>query len=122
MSVISVPTLPGRLVLATCALLCAALLALPVVAQPPPPGGGRPGMPSMGRHHCLGPGEMRQAVGAGQALPLGSIMSAIGGGQIVRAILCETPRGLIYRVAVLKDARVDELIIDARTGKILRRR
>ncbi|WP_321335862.1 PepSY domain-containing protein [Breoghania sp.] len=78
--------------------------------------------PSVAGAGCLNGGEMRGAVSAGQAKPLGAIMRAIGGGQIVRAELCRRSGGLVYLVDVLKGARVEHLVIDARTGQILMRR
>ncbi|MEI2384663.1 hypothetical protein [Breoghania sp. JC706] len=129
------PTLRKRLLIAALGLFGAAASAGGVAAQSGPPADGRPDEPMMaqfmpppppggghGPRRCLRGGEMRRAVSDGEALPLGAIMRRLGGGEIVRAMLCETHHGLVYRVAVLNGARVDELVIDARTGDILRRR
>lgn len=71
---------------------------------------------------CLRGGEMRQAIASGEAIPLGALRGRLGGGKIVRADLCRGPGGLVYRVAVLRGAKVDELVIDARSGQVISRR
>ncbi|MDJ0931840.1 PepSY domain-containing protein [Breoghania sp.] len=62
---------------------------------------------------------MREAVRAGEAKPLGPVMREIGGGEIVRTMLCRTPHGLVYLIAVLNGSRVEKMIVDAETGRIL---
>ncbi|WP_321341768.1 PepSY domain-containing protein [Breoghania sp.] len=111
--------LKKRITVGVLALAGALLVAGPSSGQQPPPGGM---MPHMKGPPCLNGGEMRRAVGGGRAKPLGAIMRRIGGGQIVRAKLCRRPGGLVYLVDVLKGARVEHLVIDARSGRIMMRR
>ncbi|MTI17050.1 hypothetical protein E1162_07335 [Rhodobacteraceae bacterium RKSG542] len=67
---------------------------------------------------CLSPQQTRQAVNSGQARPLGSLN--VGGGQIVSAQLCQRGRGLVYVLKVLKNGKVQNVTVDAKSGRATR--
>jgi uncharacterized membrane protein YkoI len=72
---------------------------------------------------CLAADQVRAAVAAHQAVPLGRAMhhaKSRFGGEIVRAQLCRRPNGLVYVLTVLaRDGKVTRAIIDAASGKML---
>jgi uncharacterized membrane protein YkoI len=72
---------------------------------------------------CLAADQVRAAVAAHQAVPLGRAMQHAKsrfGGEIVRARLCRGPNGLVYVLTVLaRDGKVTRAIIDAASGKML---
>lgn len=76
-------------------------------------------VPATAQAECLSQREARQAVEAGEARPLGSVAGSAGG-EIVRAELCRQGGQLVYVLSVLSGGRVQERVIDARSGQVLR--
>lgn len=69
---------------------------------------------------CLSQQETRAAVQSGDARPFGSLAGAVNG-EILRAELCREGGRLVYVLSVLlPDQRLQERIIDARSGQVLR--
>ena len=68
---------------------------------------------------CLSQSEARAAVSSGEARPLGSIAGAVSG-EIVRADLCREGGRLVYVLSVLTGGRVANMVVDARSGRVLR--
>lgn len=68
---------------------------------------------------CLSQSEARTAVSSGEARPLGSIAGAVSG-EIVRADLCREGGRLVYVLSVLTGGRVANMVVDARSGRLLR--
>ena len=71
---------------------------------------------------CYSQGQVRQAVQAGQAIQLSSVLAQIRAavpGQIVtEPLLCDMGGRLIYLVDVLHDGVLTHVQIDAQTGGI----
>lgn len=69
---------------------------------------------------CLSQQDARAAVQSGDARPFGSVAGAVNG-EILRAELCREGGRLVYVLSVLlPDQRLQERIIDARSGQVLR--
>ncbi|WP_439573537.1 PepSY domain-containing protein [Phreatobacter sp.] len=71
---------------------------------------------------CLSPPERRQAVQAGQAVPLGQITRQLRPehrGEVVRARLCRSGGNLVYLLTVVdRRGKVMRLRLDARSGHL----
>jgi len=95
----------------TTALLFAALLAAPAEAI------------EVGHRTCLSKEARTAAIASGQAIPLAQAMRAVrgrAGRELVRARLCETPKGLIYMLTLLgRDGKVTRASVDARNGTVV---
>ena len=67
--------------------------------------------------------EQRQAVIAnGQVIPLETAMAALSGrrGEVVRARLCQTPKGHVYLLTLLaRDGKVTRVTVDAKNVLVL---
>ncbi|SCZ24334.1 PepSY domain-containing protein [Afifella marina] len=65
---------------------------------------------------CLGPGEARQVVASGQAVPLSQALRRAGiSGEVVDVKLCEAGGGYVYQASVLgPDGRLQRVNIPAR--------
>lgn len=75
---------------------------------------------------CLNPAERRQAVQAGQAMPLTQATRQLRPehrGEVVNARLCRAGNGLVYLLTVLdRHGKVMRLRLDARSGQIVQAR
>lgn len=71
---------------------------------------------------CLGPGETRDAVASGQAVPLAQVTGAIrarGLGEVIGAKLCRAGGRLVYEVTVLAgNGNARRISVDAASGAI----
>ncbi|WP_208979157.1 PepSY domain-containing protein [Stappia stellulata] len=76
-------------------------------------------VPGFAQAQCLDQSQARAAVANGQALPLGRVAGSVGG-EIVRADLCREGGRLVYVLSVLSGGRVDNRVVDAQSGRILR--
>lgn len=67
---------------------------------------------------CLDKKAQAAAVSAGKAIPLGKVRAAQKQrGEVVRAQLCQEPRGLVYMLTLLpRNGKVMRVMIDAATG------
>jgi len=65
------------------------------------------------------------AVGRGEARPLAEILDQVGaelGGEVVGVEFEREDRGYVYELKVItRDGRLQEVYVDARTGRILSR-
>lgn len=75
---------------------------------------------------CLSPAERRQAVQAGQAMPLTQVTRQLRPehrGEVVNARLCRAGSGLVYLLTVVdRRGKVMRLRLDARSGQIVQAR
>jgi uncharacterized membrane protein YkoI len=75
---------------------------------------------------CLSRNEQIAAVTGGQAIPLSRAIRSLrlpAGAEVVHARLCREAEGLAYRLTALaKDGKVTRMIVDARSGALLKRR
>jgi uncharacterized membrane protein YkoI len=96
------------------ALPAAALVALALYA---------PAMARGDAVHCLGKDQQRAAISSGKAVQLGVALRAARGrvvGEVVKARLCEGPKGLLYMLTVLaRDGKVTRLRVDAASGNVV---
>jgi uncharacterized membrane protein YkoI len=73
--------------------------------------------------HCLGKEQQRAAIASGKAVRLGVALRAAHGripGEVVKARLCESPKGLLYMLTVLaRDGKVTRLSVDAASGNVI---
>ena len=78
------------------------------------------------KRRCLTQAERAAAVAAKQVLPLAQAVRAgraRGSGELVRARLCESPKGLVYVLTVLgRDGKVTRVTVEAATGTVIGRR
>jgi uncharacterized membrane protein YkoI len=70
--------------------------------------------------NCLNKEQQRAAIASGKAVRLGVALKAVkrrGGGEVVRARLCEGAKGLVYMLTVLgRDGKVTRVTVDATSG------
>lgn len=73
--------------------------------------------------HCLGKEQQRAAITSGRAVHLTVALRAARGrvpGEVVKARLCESPKGLLYLLTVLaRDGKVTRLRVDAASGNVV---
>jgi uncharacterized membrane protein YkoI len=73
--------------------------------------------------HCLGKEQQRAAIASGRAVQLGDALRAARGrvaGEVVKARLCESPKGLLYMLTVLaRDGKVTRVSVDAASGNVV---
>lgn len=73
--------------------------------------------------HCLGKEQQRAAIESGRAVRLAAAVQAARGrvaGEVVKARLCDSPRGLVYVLTVLaRDGKVSRVSVDAASGTVL---
>ena len=73
--------------------------------------------------HCLGKEQQRAAIASGKAVKLAAALHAAHGrvaGEVVKARLCEGPKGLLYMLTVLaRDGKVTRLSVDAVSGSVI---
>lgn len=68
---------------------------------------------------CLGGAAVQEILAQGKARRLAEIRRGLGG-DIVRADLCRSPAGLVYRVTLLDDSgRVRKVLLDATSGRLM---
>ncbi len=101
-----------RDLIATCLVLCATalLVPLPAAAQSDAQG-------------CLSSGDMSEAVAARQVVAPGAAIvlarEAVPDADVLRAALCRDPDALVYRIVVLRhDGRLVRVTVDAPSGKV----
>lgn len=102
--------------IATCLLLCAAALLVPLLVPSPAAAQGD----SQG---CLSSGDTSEAVAARQVVAPGAAIvlarEAVPDADVLRAALCRDPDALVYRIVVLRqDGRVVRVTVDAPSGKV----
>lgn len=72
---------------------------------------------------CLSRDKRREVIAAGTVVPLATAIRTSRSkvtGEVVKARLCQSPKGLVYLLTVLaKDGKVARLTIDAQNGKIV---
>ena len=71
---------------------------------------------------CLGKDQRQAVVGTGQVIPLATAMAKLPGrsGEVVRARLCESPKGYVYLLTLLaRDGKVSRVTVDAKNGVVL---
>ncbi len=77
----------------------------------------------IGHRTCLNKEAQRAAIVSGQAIPLAKAMGGLhgrSGRELVRARLCETPKGLVYVLTLLaRDGKVTRTTIDAHSGTVI---
>lgn len=101
------PRLPAHLALA--ALVSA---AAPAAAEGAVPGG------------CMPPREMQEVIEGGEvvapAMAVTAARRAVPGGDVLRAALCRTEAGMVYRIMALRrDGRVVQVVVDAPSGRVV---
>lgn len=73
--------------------------------------------------HCLTPEQRRSSVANGKALPLARALRPVRHGlhgEVVKARLCESSRGLVYMLTVLaRDGKVTSAAVDALHGQLI---
>jgi uncharacterized membrane protein YkoI len=73
--------------------------------------------------HCLDKEQQRAAITSGKAVHLAQALRATGGrnpGEVVKIRLCETPKGLVYRLTVLApNGKVTRVNVDAASGHVV---
>jgi uncharacterized membrane protein YkoI len=73
--------------------------------------------------HCLGKAQQRAAIESGKAVRLAAAVQAARGrvaGEVVKARLCDSPRGLVYVLTVLaRDGKVTRVSVDAASGTVI---
>jgi uncharacterized membrane protein YkoI len=86
---------------------------------------GLAGTPSMADEAsaCLSRDKRREVIAAGQVVSLAAAIRTSRSkvsGEVVKARLCQSPKGLVYLLTVLaRDGKVARLTIDAQNGKIV---
>ncbi|SRR6266704_2674595 len=82
-----------------------------------------PNMAGADAAHCLGKEQQRAAIAGGKAVALAVALDAAKGkvaGEVVKARLCESPRGLVYVLTVLaRDGKVTRVSVDAASGTVI---
>ena len=71
---------------------------------------------------CLGKDQRQAVVETGQVIPLATAMAKLPGraGEVVRARLCESPKGYVYLLTLLaRDGKVSRVTVDAKNGVVL---
>jgi uncharacterized membrane protein YkoI len=72
---------------------------------------------------CLSRDQRREVIAAGQVVSLATAIRTSrrkATGEVVKARLCQSPKGLVYLLTVLaRDGKVARLTIDAQNGKIV---
>lgn len=72
---------------------------------------------------CLSRDKRREVIAAGQVVTLAAAIRTSRSkvnGQVVKARLCQSPKGLVYLLTVLaRDGKVARLTIDAQSGKLV---
>lgn len=107
--------MPRRAALPALLGLLAGLLAgLPAAARAE--GGPGPG--------CLPPREMREVIDGGEVVaPAMAVIVArrtVPEADVLRAALCRTDEGLVYRIMALRrDGRVVQVVVDAPSGRVV---
>lgn len=101
-----------RDLIATCLLLCAAAVSVPLPAAAQGDAQG-----------CLSSGDTSEAVAARQVVAPGAAIvlarEAVPNADVLRAALCRDPDVLVYRIVVLRqDGRVVRVTVDAPSGKV----
>ena len=88
-------------------LAAAGLLAAPALGADP--------------ERCLSPQERRMMIASKEAIPLGRAVRTVRarlGGEVVRARLCESEPGLVYRLTVLmRNGKVRRATVNATNGQ-----
>ncbi len=94
------------------------LIALAFALSAAPALAADPGPPT-----CVSKDVQRAAVASGQAVPLAQAIQTIRSknrGEVVRARLCSSPRGLVYMLTLLsRGGKVTRAAIDAANGVIV---
>ncbi len=70
---------------------------------------------------CLSKEQRRAVIAAKQVVPLTVAIAAVRRprGEVVKARLCQSPKGLVYLLTLLaRDGKVTRATIDASTGKL----
>jgi uncharacterized membrane protein YkoI len=74
-------------------------------------------------HACLTKAEQRAAVASLQAVPLAQAIRTVDvsrHGEVVRARLCRTPKGLAYVLTLLaRNGKVTRATVDATSGAVI---
>jgi uncharacterized membrane protein YkoI len=70
---------------------------------------------------CLSKEQQQAAIVSGKAVALGVAVKAVKRrGEVVRARLCESTKGLVYMLTVLaRDGKVTRVTVDATSGSVL---
>ena len=72
---------------------------------------------------CLTPEQRRSSIAGGKALPLARAIRQVRHrlhGEVVKARLCESNRGLVYMLTVLaRDGKVTSAAVDALRGQLI---
>jgi uncharacterized membrane protein YkoI len=72
---------------------------------------------------CLSRDKRREVIAAGQVVSLATAIRTSRtkvSGEVVKARLCQSPKGLVYLLTVLaRDGKVARLTIDAQSGKLV---
>ncbi len=73
--------------------------------------------------HCLSKEQQRAAIAANKAVRLAVALGAARGrvaGEVVKARLCESPKGLLYVLTLLaRDGKVTRISVDAASGDVV---
>jgi uncharacterized membrane protein YkoI len=73
--------------------------------------------------HCLAKDQQRAAIASGRAVRLAVALRAAHGrvsGEVVKARLCESPKGLVYMLTLLaRDGKVTRVSVDAASGNVI---
>jgi hypothetical protein len=73
--------------------------------------------------HCLGKEQRAAAIASGKAVRLPIVLRAVRGrvaGEVVKARLCESPKGLVYMLTLLaRDGKVTRVSVDAASGNVI---
>jgi uncharacterized membrane protein YkoI len=73
--------------------------------------------------HCLTKEQQRAAITGNKAVRLGVALRAARGrvaGEVVKARLCEGPKGLVYVLTMLaRDGKVTRVSVDAASGDVV---
>jgi uncharacterized membrane protein YkoI len=72
---------------------------------------------------CLSRDKRREVIAAGQVVSLATAIRTSRtrvSGEVVKARLCQSPKGLVYLLTVLaRDGKVARLTVDAQSGKLV---
>jgi hypothetical protein len=82
-----------------------------------------PGVAGAAEYRCLDKEQQRAATASGKAVRLASALRAArvkAAGEVVKARLCESPKGLVYRLTLLaRDGKVTRVSVDAASGNVV---
>ena len=74
-------------------------------------------------HHCLTKEQQRAAITSNRAVSLGVALRSVRrklAGEMVKARLCEGPKGLVYVLTMLaRDGKVTSVSVDAASGDVV---